>query len=92
LGLAFDNPVKGRLILQMKSAKLAEQFAQQLRDEPQRWLRLQDSELLLYAQPPEVVTQGSDVELRFVVPENSARLLLQRIAKTSAPPPAVAGN
>jgi hypothetical protein len=46
--------------------------------------------LLLYAQPPEIVTQGSDVEVRFVMPENSARVLLQRVAKSNAPPPAIA--
>ena len=91
LGLTFGNPVKGRLMLKMKSSEAAEQIAGKLRDEPQRWLRLQDSDLLLYAQPPEVNTQDADVEVRFNLPENSARLLLQRIAKTNAPP-AVAGN
>jgi len=90
LGLTFENPVKGRLMLKMNSAQAAEQIAQQMRDEPQRWLRLQDSDFLLYAQPPEVNTQDADVEVRFNVPENSARLLLQRIAKTNAPP-AIAG-
>jgi hypothetical protein len=39
--------------------------------------------LLLYSQPPEIQRQGtSNLELRFVVPENSARLLLERLAKT----------
>ncbi|MEO5720262.1 MAG: hypothetical protein ABIR71_02180 [Chthoniobacterales bacterium] len=86
LGLALENPVKGRLVLHLKSKPEAELMAQQMRDEPQRWLRLQESDLLLYAQPPEVSTQESDIELRFNVPENSARLLLQRIAKTNTPP------
>ena len=57
-----------------------------MRKEPQRWLKLQDSEALLYAQPPEVVTQGEGIEVRFNVPENSARLLLQRVAKSNAAP------
>jgi hypothetical protein len=91
LGLALENPVKARLILKMKSPKAAEDFAQNLRENPQRWLRLQDSELLLFAQPPEVTTQGTGVEIRCNVPENCARLLLQRIAKTN-PAPAIAGQ
>jgi hypothetical protein len=89
LGLTLQNPVKARLILKMKTAKAAADVAQSMRDEPQRWLRLQDSELLLYAQPPEVVTAGTDIEVRFNVPENSARLLLQRVAKTNAAPTVV---
>ncbi|MBA2414145.1 MAG: hypothetical protein H0V63_15180, partial [Burkholderiaceae bacterium] len=91
LGLTLGNPVKGRVILRMKSSKAAEEIAQQVREEPQRWLRVQDSDLLFYAQPPEVTTQGASVELRFSVPENSARLLLQRVAKTPVAP-TVAGN
>jgi hypothetical protein len=84
LGLAvtLQNPVKAKLLLKLNSADAASRLAANLRKEPQRWLRLQDSDLLLYVQPPEVVAQGSTLELRFVVPENSARLLLQRIAKT----------
>jgi hypothetical protein len=60
----------------------AGELERKLRNEPQRWLQLQDSDLLLYAQPPEISRQGANIELHFVVPENSARLLLQRIAKT----------
>ncbi len=40
LGLTLDNPVKARLILRLKSAKAAEELAQQMRENPQRWLRL----------------------------------------------------
>jgi len=43
---------------------------------------LQDSNLLLYAQPPEITRQAANLELHFNVPEETARLLLQRIAKT----------
>ena len=86
LGLTFGNPVRARVVIKMKSPKAAEDLAGRVREEPQRWLRLQDSDHLLYAQAPEVVTQDTDLELRFVVPENSARLLLQRVAKTTAPP------
>jgi hypothetical protein len=91
LGLTLGNPVKGRLIMKMKSAQAAEQMTQSLRENPQQWLRLEESELLLFSQPPEVVTQGMNVEVRFVVPEDSARLLLQRVAKSNAVP-AVAEN
>jgi hypothetical protein len=37
---------------------------------------------MLYAQTPEVSRQAANLELHFVVPEETARLLLQRIAKT----------
>jgi hypothetical protein len=86
LGLGLGNPVKGRLVLKMKSEKAAADLAQRLQNEPQRWLRMHDSDLLLYTQPPEVVTQAASVEIHFDVPENSARLLLQRVAKSNAAP------
>jgi hypothetical protein len=41
---------------------------------------------LLYSQLPEIQTQGSsNLELRFTVPEDSARLLLERLAGTDVP-------
>lgn len=86
LGVALENPVKARLLLKMKSAKAASDFAQQIRNEPQRWLRMQDSDLLLYIAPPEITTDGADIEMLFNLPENSARLLLHRIAKSNAAP------
>ena len=82
LALALQNPVKARFFLRLKSPENAIELARQLHDEPQRWLRLQDSDLLLYAQPPEISRQGPNLELHFVVPENTARLVLERIAKT----------
>ncbi|PYL80746.1 MAG: hypothetical protein DMF21_07690 [Verrucomicrobia bacterium] len=85
LAVALQNPVKARLLLKMNSSKNAAELARNLHDQPQRWLRLADSELLLYSQPPEIQRQGdSNLELRFTLPENSARLLLERIAKTDA--------
>ncbi len=85
LAVALQNPVKARLLLKMNSSKSAEELARNLHDDPQRWLRLSDSELLLYSQPPEIQRQGdSNLELRFTVPENSARLLLERLAKTDS--------
>jgi hypothetical protein len=84
LALTLQNPIKARLLMKLNSPDTAAQLAANLRKEPQRWLRLQDSELLLYAQPPEVIRQGTNLELRFIVPENSARLLLQRIANAPA--------
>jgi hypothetical protein len=85
LSLTLQNPVKARLVLRCKSAHSAAELARVLKSDPQRWLRVQDSDLLLYTQPPEVDNQGTDLELRFDVPEKTARLLLQRIAKTDAP-------
>src|SRR5205823_2321212 len=88
LGLAVNlqNPVKARVLIKMNSSRSAADFVRNLHDNPQQWLHLPDSQLLLYSQPPEVQRQGSsNVELRFVVPENSARLLLERLAKTDTP-------
>jgi hypothetical protein len=87
LGLAvtLQNPVKARLLLKMNSSKDAAELARNLHDDPQRWLRLADSELLLYSQSPEIQRQGDvNLELRFTVPENSARALLERLAKADA--------
>jgi hypothetical protein len=88
LGLAVNlqNPVKARVLIKVNSSKNAADLARSLHDKPQQWLRLAESELLLYSQPPEVQINGtSNVELRFAVPEGSARLLLQRLAKTDTP-------
>jgi len=82
--LTLQNPVKAKLFLKLNSPQSASELARNLHNDPQRWLHLQDSDLLLYAQPPEIERQGTNLELRFIVPENSARLLLQRIAKTSS--------
>ena len=37
---------------------------------------------MLYAQAPDISRQGASVEIHFNVPDETARLLLQRIAKT----------
>jgi len=82
LALTLQNPVKARLFLKLKSPESASELARNLHNEPQRWLRLQDSNLLLYAQPPEITRQAANLELHFNVAEETARLLLQRIAKS----------
>ena len=82
LSLSLKNPVKARLLLRLKTSAEATDLAQRLHDDPARWLKLQDSDLLLYDQPPEINRQGSDLEVRFNVPENSAFLLLERVGKT----------
>ncbi|MFN2622570.1 MAG: hypothetical protein ABR611_06965 [Chthoniobacterales bacterium] len=91
LSLTLQTPVKARLILKTKSAQAAGDLAARIRNEPQRLLKLADSDLLLCAQPPDVEVQGANVQLRFDVPENSARLILQRLAKVT-PTPAVAAD
>jgi hypothetical protein len=91
LSLTLQSPVKARLALRCKSAQSATDLGRSIKNEPQRWLKLQDTDLLLYAQPPEIDIQGADLQLRFDVPDKTARLLLQRIAKTDAPPSLV-GN
>jgi len=88
LGLAVNlqNPVKARVLIKVNPTKNAADLARNLHDNPQQWLRLPDSQLLLYSQPVEVQREGSsNVELRFAVPEDSARLLLERLAKTDTP-------
>jgi hypothetical protein len=85
LALTLQNPVRARLLLKLPSPERATEIARGIHSEPQRWLRLQDSDLLLYTQPPEVSRQEANLEVHFTVPENSARLLLQRIAKSDVP-------
>src|SRR5437870_11676317 len=85
LGLAVNlqDPVKARVLIKVSAPKSADDLARSLHDKPQHWLQLPDSQLLLYSQPPEVLRHGeSNLELRFTVPADSARILLQRLAKT----------
>ena len=93
IGLAVNlqNPVKARILIKVNAPKNAAGVARDLRTNPDKWLRLPDSPLLLYSQPLEIQTQGSsNLELRFTVPEDSARLLLERLAGTDVPEGAVA--
>jgi hypothetical protein len=93
IGLAVNlqNPVKARILIKVNPPKNAPDVARDLRNNAQQWLRLPDSPLLLYSQQPEIQAQGSsNLELRFTVPEDSARLLLERLAGTDAPEAAVA--
>jgi hypothetical protein len=88
IGLAVNlqNPVKARILIKVNAPKNAANVAQDLRRNPDQWLRLPDSPLLLYSQPPEIQRQGnSNLELRFTMPEDSARLLLERLAKMDTP-------
>ena len=86
LSLSLQTPVKARLLVKLKSADAAQELAGKLRDDFAHWLHLQDSNVNFCAQRPEVDTDGENLEARFDVPENSARLLLQRIAKTDTLP------
>lgn len=85
LALTLQNPVRARMLLKLSSPQRAEQLARGLHDEPQRWLRLPDSNLFLYAQTPDVSRQDVNLEMRFNIPDNSAQLLLQRLAKSDVP-------
>jgi hypothetical protein len=93
IGLAVNlqNPVKARILIKVDAPKNAADVARDLRSKPEQWLRMPDSPLLLYSQPPEIQTQGeSTLELRFTMPEGSARLLLERLAGIDVPEAAVA--
>ena len=92
LGVSLQTPVKARLLLRLPSENAASDLAKSIHDDPHRWLRIEQSDLPLFASPPEINRQHADLEIRFNIPENSARLLLQRIAKTDAPPAATAAN
>jgi len=86
LAVTLQNPVKARILIKVNAPKNAADLARDLRSNPDQWLRLPDSSLLLYSQPPEIQTQGtSNIELRFTMPEDSARLLLERLAKMDTP-------
>jgi hypothetical protein len=92
LGVSLQTPAKARLLLRLPSENAASDLAKSIHDDPHRWLRIEQSDLPLFAAPPEINRQHADLEIRFNIPENSARLLLQRIAKTDAPPSATAAN
>src|ERR1700730_3167002 len=92
LALTLQNPVKARVLLKVKSAENASELARNLHNEPQKWLRLQDSNLMLYAQPPDVSRQAANLEAHFNVPDETARLLLQRISKTDVAGAVTGGN
>jgi hypothetical protein len=92
IGLAVNlqNPVKARILIKVNAPKNATEVARDLRRNSEQWLRLPDSPLLLYSRPPEIQTPGSsNLELRFTMPEDSARLLLERLAGTDVPEAAV---
>lgn len=82
--LSLQNPAKARLLLKLNSPEAATQFEKSLRDEPQRWLRMEDSDSLLFVQPPEIRREGENIDLRFVVSDANARIILERFAKTSS--------
>jgi hypothetical protein len=88
--LALKNPAKARLLLRLKTTAAATDLAQRLRDDPRRLLKLQDSDLLLYDQTPEITQQGQDLEVKFNIPENSAFLLLERLGKKNPAAPLTA--
>jgi hypothetical protein len=94
LGLALNlqTPAKARLLLKMKSPESASEFARTLHNEPQKWLRLQDSNLMLFSQAPDISRQGANLEVHFNVPEGAVQLLLQRIAKTDVAGTVAGGN
>ncbi|HEY2102265.1 MAG TPA: hypothetical protein VGH08_03330 [Chthoniobacterales bacterium] len=92
LGLSLQSPIRARLLLKFSSEETASEIANNIRHDPQQWLHLDQSDLPLFTQPPEISRQHSNLELRFNMPENSARLFLQRIAKTDMPTTATATN
>ena len=80
--MSLDNPVHARLLIKAPGIDKAQQLAKAFQDDPQRWLHLADSDQLLFADGPSISRDESTVELTFAVPETTARLLLQRLAKS----------
>src|SRR5438094_1656240 len=60
IGLAVNlqNPVKARILIKVNTPKNAVVVARELRSNPQQWLRLPESPLLLYSQLPDIQTQS----------------------------------
>ena len=85
LALSLKNPPKARLLLKLSSPENASKLSREIQIDPKKWLALQDSDLVLYLQPPEIQKQGANLELRFTVPDRTARALLERIARTAVP-------
>jgi hypothetical protein len=61
----LQNPVKAGVFIKVNSSTSATDLARNSHDEPLQWLRLPDSQLLLYSQPPDVQSHdSSNIELR----------------------------
>jgi hypothetical protein len=87
IGFALTlNPLRARVVVKTPSTERASQLARDIQSDNQRWLRLPDSTFMLNTQPPDISRHDTEIELHFNVPEESARVLLQRIAKTDAAP------
>jgi hypothetical protein len=86
LVLNLENPVRTRLLLKIPTVDRAQQLARLLHDDPHRWLHLADSDLLLFTENPNISRQDTTLELNFTMPDNSARLILQRLAKSDTAP------
>lgn len=92
LGFSLQSPLKSRIVLNLASAQEATELAKSIGEDPKRWLQLEQSSLLFFAQPPQISRSGAQVDLRFNMPEESARVLLQRLARTDATPGATASR
>ncbi len=92
LGISLQAPPKARLLINCSSADAASEIVTGLKQDPAHWLHLEQSDLPLFAAPPEINRDGVNLDLRFNIPENSVRLLLQRIAKTDGMQASTAGN
>lgn len=92
LAVSLSSPMKAHLVLEFDTVQAAEEMAKNIRADANRWLQFAQTDLKLTDQPPEIKVDGAKVDLHFSVPENSARLLLQRIAKTDAPAPTISAT
>ncbi len=86
VSLSLQNPIRARLLVKAPSEEAAARLAKAFHDEPQRWLRLQNSDQALASGTPEIVRRNENLEVRFDVPEPAARLFLERIARIDSAP------
>ncbi len=86
LALTLQNPIRARLLLKTPSDEAATRMVKAFHDEPQRWLRLQNSDQALASGTPEIVRENNNLEVRFNVSEPAARLFLERIARIDSSP------
>ncbi len=92
LGLSLQTPIKARLLIKCASADTAAEVGKGIQEDAAHWLHLEQSDLPLFAAPPQVDRDRENLDVRFNIPENSIRVLLQRLAKTDPSPPATAAN
>ncbi|HEX4664998.1 MAG TPA: hypothetical protein VH207_00255 [Chthoniobacterales bacterium] len=80
------TPAKAHLFLKTTDEAKARELAAGLQNEPRRWLTLPGSDFVLTTEPPKVEQKNETLDLHFDIPDGTARLFLQRLARVEAAP------